>query len=141
MTRFWSAMVAVCRANAGNDEEALRPGGVRGLHFAARADDAVEAGVARKSASRSTWSCGIAAHAGRCKSRWSRLVSTVTADDLGPGGAAALASSIIARPPAAWTVRIAGSMRAQRLDRLGDGVGDVVELQVEEDRQAELGQP
>ena len=63
----------------------------------------------------------------------------MTPTTLVPDGAAALASSIIARPPAAWTVRIAGCERVERLHRLGDGVGDVVELEVEEDRQAERG--
>ncbi len=51
---------------------------------------------------------------------------------LGPVGAAALASSSIARPPLAWT---SGSRDAAdgAPYRLGDGVGDVVELEVEED--------
>jgi hypothetical protein len=48
-----------------------------------------------------------------------------------------LASSIIARPPAAWTVSGLHRQR-QSAHRLGDRVGDVVELEVQEDRQAEL---
>ncbi|AOW23438.1 hypothetical protein BJP26_07480 [Sphingomonas melonis TY] len=43
------------------------------------------------------------------RSSASRLVSIVTATTFVLSGAAALASSSIARPPLAWTVRIAGS--------------------------------
>ena len=43
----------------------------------------------------------------------SRLVSTVTATTFVPTGAAAFASSSIARPPAAWTVRTAGVIGAR----------------------------
>ena len=75
----------------------------------------------------------------RARSAASRLVSTVTATTLVSGGAAAVAAASIAWPPAAWTVRIAGASGAERLDRFGDGIGDVVQLEVEEQGQPERG--
>ena len=60
---------------------------------------------------RSTWSRANSRRPAR-RSSASRLVSTVTATTLVSGGAAAFAAAIIALPPAAWTVRIAGSRGA-----------------------------
>ena len=114
---------------------------VRCAHFRARADDPVETGVPGQSrrAARPGPLASLRSP-DRARSPASRLVSTVTATTLVAGGAAALAAASISRPPAAWTVRIAGSKRRERRDRLGDGIRDVVQLEVEEDRQAELRQ-
>ena len=134
--------VGAGRADAGNDEEAVRPGAraprrpPRRSRRCRRGRPRAPARRAARPGRRARRSTPIAA-----RSLASRLVSTVTATTLVPAGAAALAASSIARPPAAWTVRIAGSSGASACDRLGDGVGNVVELQVEEDRQAELGDP
>ena len=92
------------------------------------------------SASRSTCSRGAAGDADRARGRrrrgWSARSPPTT---FVAGGAAALAASSIARPPAAWTVRTAGSSGASAATALRDRVRDVVKLQVEEDRQPELG--
>ena len=53
--------------------------------------------------------------------------------------AAAAAASSMARPPAACRVSIATPSRATCAHRTGDGVRDVVQLEVEEDRQPERG--
>ena len=57
-------------------------------------------------------------------------------DDLGGGRCRALGSRHHRLPAGAWTVRIAGSSVSDRRDRLGNRVGNVVELEVEEDRQS-----
>src|SRR5205085_1098453 len=61
-----------------------------------------------RSASRRTCSFGDPGTPIAVRSAWSRLVRTVTPTTLVPAGAAAFAAAIISRPPAAWTVRIAG---------------------------------
>ena len=70
----------------------------------------------------------------------SRLVRTVTATTLVFGERGGL--GVLEHRPAAGGVdgQDRRLQRRQRLDRLGDGVGDVVQLQVEEDRQAELAE-
>ena len=139
-TRFWSRDVGARRADARDDEEAVRPGVARAADFGARADDAVDAGVARQA--------GEPRRPGRPASRRSpvaarspasRLVSTVTATTFVPARRRGLGGRH--HRPAAGGVdgQDRRLERRERLDRLGDGVGDVVELEVEEDRQAELG--
>ena len=139
-TRFWSPALAVGRAHAGDDEEAVGPElswrprprrpsrRRRRARPRGRARSAARPGRAARRRRRST-----------ARSSSSRLVSTVTATTLVPGRRGRL--GVLHHRPAAGGVDGEDRRleRAQRLDRLGDGVGDVVELEIEEDRQAELG--
>ena len=141
-TRFWSPTSPPAGRTPGTTK---KPSGQRACarrHFGARADDAVDAATSGEVGEALDL---LGRRAGRRRARArsvaSRLVRTVTATTLVSAGAAAFAASSIARPPAAWTVRIAGFSGASAVDRLGDGVGNVVELEVEEDRQPELGNP
>ena len=59
------------------------------------------------------------------------------ADDLGVRGRGGLGGGHHRAAAGGVDGHHRGRERGERLDRLGDGVGDVVELQIEEDRQAE----
>ena len=109
----------------------------RGRDFVARADDAVEPGVARQGGEPLDLVVRIAA---RPRSRQDRRRRGWSARS--PRRPWSRRARRPWRPPSSPARRRRGrsappgSMVAQRLDRLGDGVGDVVKLEVEEDRQA-----
>ena len=139
-TRFWSADVGARGPDARDDEEAVRPSRARCRNFGARADDAVEAAVAREH------------RKPRDLVRRRPIDTPMQARSLHRGWSARSPrrpSSAAAPPPSRPRASRGRRPRGRSGSRarsgasastaFADRVRDVVKLQVEEDRQPELG--
>eukprot|EP01136_Pigoraptor_vietnamica_P027896 Opistho-1_new@84769 len=133
------ADLAIGRAHAGDHEEAVLPRIVRGLHFFARADDAVDASGFRQFGEANDLLMRIGRKADRGQVVCVEAGEHRHCDDLGARGRGCL--GILKHRAAARGVDgdDRGFERTQRLHRLADSIGNVVELEIQKDRQADIG--
>ena len=131
--------MGVCRAQAGDDEEAVLPLAPHRRHLVAGADDAIQPGAVGEvgQAQRLIMGGSTDADAGE--------VALVQAGEHGDSDNAGVFSGsrlgVFHHRPAASGMHgdDGGLQHMDGLHRGGHGVGNVVQLQVEKDRQADLG--
>jgi hypothetical protein len=132
-------VAAFGRTQAGDDQIALLPALVHFGDFVARADDAIEPGFLGKIGKAQDLIVRGAADAGGGEIALIEAGEDGDGDDLAiiPGGGLGIFHH---RPPARG---VDGDDRrlkhVDRLHRAGHGVGNIVQLEIEEDRQADLG--
>ena len=135
---FLVAGVAVRRADARDDEEAVGPQGARRGDLGSRADHAVEPALARQGRQPLDLGVRIAADSDRGEIALVEAGEHGHADDLGALRCGGLGVFEHCPPAGGMDGEDRRFERPQCLDRLSDRVRDVVELEIEEDRQAEL---